>query len=136
MLPTDRSGIEPTVVFEDQTGAVWIGTSVDGLFHYDGTNLTQVGTSHEGILCLGNDDEGNVWAGTDGGGLDRLRTRVVGLQARESGLPSEAVRSICEDQNGVMWAVAENGELARRVGKTKTRKKKKKDRRRPSPKQA
>ena len=116
LLPTDRSGIEPTAIFEDQTGAVWVGTSADGLFHYDGTNFTQVGTSHQGILCLGNDDEGNVWAGTDGGGLNRLRTRVVELQAKESGLPSEAVRSICEDQNGVMWAVAENGELAHRVG--------------------
>jgi signal transduction histidine kinase/ligand-binding sensor domain-containing protein len=114
-LPTDRSGIEPTVVFQDQTGAVWIGTSADGLFHYDGTNFAQVGTSHEGILCLGSDDEGNVWAGTDGGGLNRLRTRVVELQGKESGLPSAAVRSICEDKNGVMWAVAENGELARYV---------------------
>lgn len=116
LLPTARSGAEPTVVYEDQTGAVWIGTSADGLFYYDGTNFTHVGTSHEGILCLGEDDEGDVWAGTDGGGLNRLRTRVVELQARESGLPSEAVRSICEDKNGVMWAVAENGELARRVG--------------------
>jgi signal transduction histidine kinase/ligand-binding sensor domain-containing protein len=115
-LPTDRSGVEPTVIFEDQTGTVWIGTSADGLFHYNGTNFTQVRTSHEGILCLGNDDEGDVWAGTDGGGLNRLRTRVVELQAKESGLPSEAVRSICEDKNGVMWAIAENGELARRAG--------------------
>jgi signal transduction histidine kinase/ligand-binding sensor domain-containing protein len=113
MLPTDRPGVEPTVVFEDQTGAVWVGTSADGLFHYDGTNFAQVGTSHEEILSLGNDDEGNVWVGTGGGGLNRLRTRAVELQAKESGLPSEAVRSLCEDKNGVMWAVAENGELAR-----------------------
>ena len=116
MLPTDRSGVEPTVVFEDQTGAVWVGTSADGLFHYDGTNFTHVGTSHEEILSLGNDDEGNLWVGTGGGGLNRLRTRAVELQARASGLPTEAVRSICEDKNGVMWAVAANGELARRIG--------------------
>jgi signal transduction histidine kinase/ligand-binding sensor domain-containing protein len=115
LLPADRSTVEPTAVFEDQIGAVWIGTSADGLFHYDGTNFTKVGTSHEGILSLGNDNEGNIWVGTDGGGLNRLRPRVVELQAKESGLPSEAVRSICEDKNGVMWAVAENGELARRV---------------------
>jgi len=116
MLPTDRSGVEPTVVFEDQTGAVWVGTAADGLFHYEGTNFTRVRTSHGEILSLGNDDEGNLWVGTGGGGLNRLRTRVVELQAKESGLPSEAVRSICEDQSGVMWAVAENGELARRFG--------------------
>ena len=89
--------------------------AADGLFHYDGTNFAQVATSHEGIVCLGNDDEGNVWAGTDGGGLNCLRPRVVELQAKESGLPSEALRSICEDHNGVMWAVGENGKMARRV---------------------
>ena len=32
--------------------------------------------------------------GTDGGGLNRLRTRVVELQAKESGLPSEAALAL------------------------------------------
>jgi signal transduction histidine kinase/ligand-binding sensor domain-containing protein len=114
-LPTDRSGVEPTVVFEDRTGAVWVGTSVNGLFHYDGTNFEQVETSHEEILCLGEDDQGDLWAGT-GGGLNRVRHRVVELQAGESGLPVTRVRSICQDKTGVMWAVAQNGELARYTG--------------------
>lgn len=111
MLPTDRSGIEPTVVFEDRTGVVWVGTSV-GLFHYDGTNFEQVETSHEEILSLGEDNQGDLWVGT-GGGLNRVRPRVVELQAGESGLPVTRVRSICQDKAGVMWAVAQNGDLAR-----------------------
>jgi signal transduction histidine kinase/ligand-binding sensor domain-containing protein len=114
-LPVDRPGVEPTAVFEDRTGAVWIGTSVDGLYRYDGMHFARVETSHEMILSLGEDNEGNVWAGTGGGGLDRLRPRVVEVQTGESGLPSATIRSICEGDAGTMWAVAENGGLARRT---------------------
>jgi len=110
-LPTDRPGIQPTVVFEDRNGVVWVGTSV-GLFHYNGTNFEQVETSHDEILSLGEDNQGDLWAGT-GGGLNRVRPRVVELQAGESGLPVTRVRSICQDKAGVMWAVAQNGDLAR-----------------------
>jgi ligand-binding sensor domain-containing protein len=113
-LPVERLGVNPTAVFEDRSGVVWVGTSVNGLFRYGGTNFEQVETSHEEILSLGEDNEGDIWAGTGGGGLDRLRPRVVELQETESGLPSATVRSICEDSAGVMWAVAQNGDLARR----------------------
>ena len=120
-LPVKRAGVEPTVVFEDRSGTVWVGTSVNGLFRYDGTNFALVETSHEEILSLGEDKEGDMWAGTGGGGLNRLRPRVVELETTESGLPSATVRSICEDNNGMMWAVAQNGGLACRVdGKWKT----------------
>jgi signal transduction histidine kinase/ligand-binding sensor domain-containing protein len=112
ILPTDRSGVEPTAVFEDQNGAVWVGTSVNGLFRYDGTNFARVETPSEEILSLGEDHEGDLWAGTAGAGLSRLRPRTVELQGAESGLPSAMVRSICEDRAGVMWAVAQNGDLA------------------------
>ena len=114
-VTADRSGVEPTAVFEGRNGSVWLGTSVNGLFGYDGTNFAHVETSHEDILSLGEDDEGNIWVGTGGGGLDRLRPRVVELQTAESGLPSATVRSICEDSSGVMWAVTQNGGLARRT---------------------
>jgi signal transduction histidine kinase/streptogramin lyase len=114
-LPVERAGVEPTAVFEDRTGAVWVGTSVNGLYRYDGIRFAREETSHEMILSLGEDNEGNVWAGTGGGGLDRLRPRVVELQTGESGLPSATVRSICRDDAGAMWAVTENGGLARRT---------------------
>jgi signal transduction histidine kinase/ligand-binding sensor domain-containing protein len=114
-LPVGRSGVDPTKVFEDRTGAVWVGTSVDGLFRFDGTNFTQVETSHEDVLSLAEDKEENFWVGTGGGGLDRLRPRIVELETTEYGLPSATVRSICEDDDGIIWAVAQNGGLASRA---------------------
>jgi signal transduction histidine kinase/ligand-binding sensor domain-containing protein len=111
----DRAGVEPSVLFEDRQGTLWIGTTAGGLFRSDGTNAVHVGTSHSDILSLGEDREGSLWVGTGGGGLDRLRLRVLELEGVESGLPAESIRSVCQDAAGTLWATAQNGGLARCV---------------------
>jgi ligand-binding sensor domain-containing protein/signal transduction histidine kinase len=114
-LPVEGTGVEPTVLFEARGGALWIGTSAKGLFRYDGTNCVRVPTSHGDIQSLTDDREGNVWVGTGGGGLNRLRRRVLELQGTEAGLPFETVQSVCEDASGTLWATTQNGGLARQV---------------------
>ncbi len=115
VLPVKRPGVESTVILEDSAKAIWIGTSVDGLFRHAGSNFERVATSNEMVLSLNEDRDGSIWAGTGGGGLDRLRPALVELQTSESGLPTTTVRSICEDTSGALWAVGENGRLARQV---------------------
>jgi signal transduction histidine kinase/streptogramin lyase len=44
-----------------------------------------------------------------------MRRRAISLEGTETGLPFAAVQSICQDANGTIWAVAQNGVLARRV---------------------
>lgn len=112
-LIPDRVGIEPTVLFEDKQGAVWVGTTVGGLFRFDGTNMVHVETSHSEIRSIMEDREGSIWVGTGGGGLNRLRPRVLELQGLESGLPVESIRSVCEDTAGRIWATGQGGGLAR-----------------------
>lgn len=109
-----REGVTPTKIYEDRSGAVWIGTQASGLFRFADGSFEKVETSQAEILSLAEDGEGNFWAGTGGGGLNRLRPRVLELQGRESGLPFEVVRSICEDAGGRIWAALNNGALARR----------------------
>jgi len=46
---------------------------------------------------LTEDREGNLWVGTAGGGLNRLRTRAIDLIGTKAGLPFESVRSVCQD---------------------------------------
>jgi signal transduction histidine kinase/sugar lactone lactonase YvrE len=58
---------------------------------------------------LTEDREGNLWAGTGGGGLNRLRPRVVAFESERTGLPFETMRSLCEDPAGAVWAVSHNG---------------------------
>lgn len=110
-LAVTGAGVVTAGVFEDRSGAVWVGTQANGLFRYDGTNFEPVETSQAEILSMHEDREGNFWVGTGGGGLNRLRPRVLELQRQESGLPLEVVRSICEDTGGRLWATLHNGAL-------------------------
>jgi signal transduction histidine kinase/ligand-binding sensor domain-containing protein len=108
------TGVAPSAIYEDHSGAVWLGSVVGGLFRVVGTNVTTVPAAYPDILSITEDRENNVWTGTGGGGLSRLRSRIVDLQNRENGLPFPSVRSVCQDAAGVLWAVTQNGELAQR----------------------
>ena len=108
-LPTERSGVEPSVLFEDRGGGLWIGTTAGGLFHWDGKNVEAADTSHSDVTSITADREGNIWVGTEGGGLDRLRNRVLELHGSAAGLPFETARSVCEDDAGTVWATGANG---------------------------
>ncbi|HVU34966.1 MAG TPA: two-component regulator propeller domain-containing protein [Opitutaceae bacterium] len=114
VLPISATA-QPTVLLEDRHGALWIGTSIAGLFRYAAGRVESVPTSHPEILCLREDREGNLWAGTGGGGLDRLQPRSIVLQGAESGLPLVDLRSLCEDAGGDLWAATENGTLLRQT---------------------
>ncbi|MEI7900531.1 MAG: two-component regulator propeller domain-containing protein, partial [bacterium] len=102
---------------EDRAGRLLIGTSEAGLFSFDGTNFTTVATSHQTILSLKEDREGNMWVGTRGGGLNQVRPRVAELMATGAGAALEAVRSVCQDTDGMLWAVVwQKGAVLRSAG--------------------
>ena len=100
-------------LFNDSSGALWIGTAADGLFRFRDGRLEKVSTSHQEVDCLAEDREGNLWAGTSGGGLNLVRPCTVALIGREAGLPFESVRSVCEDTAGDIWVALQDGKLAR-----------------------
>ncbi|MBU6409078.1 MAG: ATP-binding protein [Verrucomicrobia bacterium] len=108
-------GMELPVLLEDRNGGVWIGTSDKGLFYFAHNHFESVPTSYRQILCLLQDREGNIWAGTGGGGLDRIQRQAITLEGAETSLPFEAVQSMCQDTNGTLWAVTQNGLLVFRT---------------------
>ena len=101
------------VLLEDRSGALWVGTSSEGLLRFDGQHIEKVPTSHQEITCLFEDREENIWVGTEGGGLNLIRPRTAGLMGREAGLPFESVQSVTEDADGWLWAASQDGQLAR-----------------------
>jgi signal transduction histidine kinase/ligand-binding sensor domain-containing protein len=103
----------PRVMLEDRSGALWIGTASDGLFRMEAGLMESIPTSHREVDCLLEDREGNLWAGTIGGGLNQVRPQVLTLIDRHAGLPTDSVRSVCEDASGRIWVALENGQLAR-----------------------
>lgn len=113
-INSPASGVNPSTLYEDHSGAVWVGTQAGGLFRVDGTNVLSVPTTDSDVLTIGEDREGNIWVGTQGGGLNRLRPRVLELENIESGLTTSSVRSVCEDTSGALWVAMQNGDLARR----------------------
>ncbi len=107
----NTSDVRGVVLLDDQSGAVWIGTSGNGLFRYYQSNFERMDTSHSFILSLAKDHEGNIWVGTGGGGLDRITPCGIRLEGREdSPIPSQ-IQSICQDDKGVLWGATENGML-------------------------
>src|SRR6185369_1028486 len=98
-----------------QEGAVWIGTYESGLYRWNGSTFEHVATSDRQIESVVEEADGSFWVGTGGGGLNRVRLLPIRLESEASGLSLEAVRSMCEDSAGAVWAVSQNGELARRT---------------------
>jgi signal transduction histidine kinase/ligand-binding sensor domain-containing protein len=111
-VPFTGGTLRPTRLLEDRLGAIWIGTMSHGLFHFDGTMVTPVETSHGRIKTIAQDREESIWVGTDGGGLNRLRPQVLQLLGKDAGLPFDTVRSTCEDADGNIWVVTQSGNLA------------------------
>jgi signal transduction histidine kinase/ligand-binding sensor domain-containing protein len=110
-----KPGAEPGVIYEDRSGMVWIGSAAaNGLFKFDGSSFEIVHTSHPSINCLMEDQEGNLWVGTGGGGLNRLRPRILELLSPDR--PFDSVRSVCQDAEGSVWAVTRDGLLMRQQG--------------------
>jgi signal transduction histidine kinase/ligand-binding sensor domain-containing protein len=55
------------------------------------------------------DHDGNLWVGTVGKGVFRIRGTTVEHYGRTEGLSSDTVRTLFEDREGIVWAVTTNG---------------------------
>jgi ligand-binding sensor domain-containing protein len=79
-----------------------------GLYRFtrDGSwrHLTrESGLAHNAVRCVFEDREGNLWVGTDGGGLQRLRPRVFRNWGIEQGMPDQEVSSVAADAQGRLF---------------------------------
>jgi ligand-binding sensor domain-containing protein/signal transduction histidine kinase len=87
---------------EDSEGNPVVGTYGDYVYWFDGrggvSHITNL--SHGFIFSVALDREGNLWVGTNGQGLNRVKRSVFQVLKASSGL---AVKSICEDKTGAIW---------------------------------
>lgn len=101
---------------------IWIGTE-NGLARFDGTIIRRMyaeggegqALSHHIIKSLLIDRQGNLWVGTQGGGLNRIdyQTKHIQYFRHEAGNPAsinhDEILSLLEDLQGNIWIGTEKG---------------------------
>ena len=105
---------------EDRRGQLWVASLGKGVFCY-ATNAAEPrqitvkdGLGSDLVRALFEDSEGNLWAGTRPGGLNRLRPALFQTYGRKEGLSSDLVTAICEGADGELW-VGTDGEGVNRL---------------------
>lgn len=99
-----------SAVCEDLSGNLIVGTQGAGVYWFDSTGeFTQISTnsglSNDFILSLHVDRDGDLWVGTDGGGLNRVKKPLFEVMDSSRGLVAQAVSA---DANDGLW-IAYNG---------------------------
>jgi len=107
-------GAPVSAAVEDAAGNLVVGTQGAGLFWFqpDGSCWhigKDDGLSHNIVLALSLDREGNLWAGTDGGGLNRIKRKVFSAPV---GLSAEVAQSVSSDAVGGLWVAFNSHGLA------------------------
>ncbi len=111
---------------QDRQGYLWIG-SHEGLGRYDGyrfTNFTHdagdpQSLSHNTVMAIVEDDDGTLWLGTDGGGLDHFDPSAETFAhyrhspSNPASLSDDRVHAILKSNSGSLWIGTDGGGLSR-----------------------
>ena len=102
-----------SALYEDPTGALWIGTAGGGLLRFWNDRFTAFGVD-QGLMnlqvsAITEDLEGVLWVGTDGGGLYWLAGTEFQKFVAEDGLEDLFVVSLCFDPSGSLWVGYKSG---------------------------
>jgi signal transduction histidine kinase/ligand-binding sensor domain-containing protein len=108
------ASMPPTRMFEDRDGALWMAAFEQGLLRWKNGETTAIATSHVTIAGISQDNEGNLWIATSGGGLNRLQPTRLSLVASEPKWVDTVSGTVCEDTRGNIWFANRKG--VRRIG--------------------
>ncbi|MFZ2490716.1 MAG: EAL domain-containing protein [Thermoanaerobaculia bacterium] len=104
-------------IVQTRDGYLWLGTLL-GVARFDGVrfvvfnpeNTPALRSDH--IQALVEDEHGNLWIGTNGGGLTRMKDGRFENFSTSRGLPSNFIRALFTDRRGSLW-IGTNGGLTR-----------------------
>ncbi|MCL2919257.1 ligand-binding sensor domain-containing protein [Shewanella litorisediminis] len=118
--PKSLSGNYITSLLVDG-GYLWVGTRSNGLNLCEKENMSctrlQVnnsGLSHYYISDIAKDNLGNIWVGTDGGGLHKAEIHQTGRETKvnivpEPGLVADSIKSILPGVSDEVWFATSDG---------------------------
>ncbi|HXR03622.1 MAG TPA: two-component regulator propeller domain-containing protein [Verrucomicrobiae bacterium] len=104
-------------LFQARNGQLWAGTQ-NGLACWNGNNwkmfTTQDGLSENAVRAIAEDAGGNLWVGTDKGGLNCFKDgKFTAYQQTADGLPGNDISALYLDKDGVLWIGTAGHGLAR-----------------------
>lgn len=100
-----------TAIRSDNSGNVYIGTTVYGVYKYDGSGLTSLtGLLSNNVRAIDCDNSGKVWVGFSSG-LSCWNNGIVTNYNTQTGMQSASVYSLAAGGGNIMWIGTGNGLL-------------------------
>jgi PAS domain S-box-containing protein len=94
-------------IVEVDNRTLWIATSDNGLFSFDGQNLSRVilpeNINTTSLTCMLRDASGDVWLGTWGSGLLYYHNGIFRSLTKKNGLNDDIILSVLCDKQGNIW---------------------------------
>ena len=103
-------------VFIDTKDRIWVGSYGDGVYliedgnvsHFILNSFDESSINYNDVLSIFQDKEGNIWFGTDGGGLSYIvenRKPIYNITNNNApeGVPVDVPRAISKDADGNLW---------------------------------
>lgn len=101
--------IDLRTLLADTDGNLWVGSQNRGLFRINRARnevtrfYTGNGLSGNTIHALTEAEDGIIWAGTNGNGLNRIHDDTIYQYRVEDGLPSNLIFSLYYSDEGILW---------------------------------
>ncbi|MGH9834601.1 MAG: ligand-binding sensor domain-containing protein [Blastocatellia bacterium] len=98
-------------ILQTRDGYLWVAT-LDGMARFDGVRFTifdksnTPGINSNRFIALYEDGAGDLWMGTEDGGVTRRREGKFTSYTTEHGLPSTYVPTVFGDESGGLWALS------------------------------
>ncbi|MBX3745407.1 MAG: ATP-binding protein [Verrucomicrobiae bacterium] len=106
----------PQVILEDSRGDVWLSATGDRIRRVRNGSVQPLDLDlpdgPDGVMCLHEDGEGNLWMGTGWSGLWRWQPRRVTTRTVLAGLPHDNTWTLCQTSDDAVW-IGTDGGLAR-----------------------
>lgn len=121
MAPTNEvsvaalAGQNVIALAKDQQGRLWAGTREGQLWQEQGTHWVaqkDLWQTH-GISAIVPEADGSVWLGTQGDGLYHFHDQARKHFEKGSGLLSNSIRTLYQDNRGTLWIGTAGGGLSR-----------------------
>jgi len=99
------------IMYEDSRQNIWLLSFLQGIYRRNGSITEQftqqLGLASDLILCIFEDQEGNIWIGTNNG-ISMYGKVVFESLTVNSGLPSNDIMCVAADSSGNVWCGSGN----------------------------